>query len=82
MARGFDSKSVEYQQEEAQRSRERMRERELTREEVARVQRCRTLELAHARAAADLGRAAAPAQREMLQQALAALESELASLAR
>lgn len=82
MARGFDSKSVEYQQEEAQRSRERARKRAVTVEDVAKIQRRRTLELAHARAAADLERAAAPAQREMLHRALAALESEMASLGR
>jgi hypothetical protein len=82
MARGFDSKSVEYQQEEAQRSREEHgRERPLSEEERGRIQRRRTLELARARTAADLARAASPAQRQMLGRAIAALDLELKSLA-
>ena len=80
MARGFDSKSVEYQQEEAQRSREASNERPLSEEERIRAQRRQTLTLARARTAADLARAAAPAQRDMLRRALAALDSELRSL--
>ena len=77
MARGFESKSVEYQQEEAQRSRFQKKERPLSEEERARHQRRQTLELARARTAADLSRAASPAQREMLERALAALETAL-----
>jgi len=77
MARGFDSKSVEYQQEEAERSRQQKKERPLSEEERARHQRRQTLELARARTAADLSRAASPAQREMLERALAALETAL-----
>jgi hypothetical protein len=80
MARGFESKSVEYQQEEAQRSRTQKKDRPLSEEERARVQRRQTLELARARTAADLGRAAAPAQQQMLKRALAALDSELKAL--
>jgi hypothetical protein len=77
MARGFDSKSVEYQQEEAERSRQQKRERPLSEEERGRHERRQTLELARARTAADLSRAASPAQREMLERALAALEAAL-----
>ena len=80
MARGFDSKSVESQQEDAARSRQERNERPLSEEERARHQRRQTLELARARTAADLARAAWPAQRRMLEQALAALEASLAGL--
>ena len=80
MARGFDSKSVEYQQEEAQRSRDQKKERPLSEEERARLQRRQTLKLARARTAADLARAASPAQQQMLERALAALDVELKAL--
>ena len=80
MARGFDSKSVESQQEEAERSRDQKKERPLSREERVRHQRRTTLELARARTAADLSRAAAPAQRQTLGRALAALDAELKAL--
>jgi len=80
MARGFESKSVEYQQEEAARSRQQKRERPPSEEERARHQRRQTLELARARTAADLARAAAPARQQMLGRALAALDAELKAL--
>ncbi|HSP89995.1 MAG TPA: hypothetical protein VLN08_03775 [Vicinamibacterales bacterium] len=80
MARGFDSKSVEYQQEEALRSRQEKRGRPLSEEERARLQRRQTLNLARARTAADLARAASPAQQEMLGRALASLDRELKAL--
>jgi hypothetical protein len=77
MARGFESKSVEFQQEEAQRNRGRKKERPLSEEEHVRNQRRRTLELARVRTAS---RAAVPAQREMLERAIAALDTELEKL--
>ena len=80
MARGFDSKSVEYQQEEALRSRQEKKGRPLSEEERARLQRRQTLKLARARTAADLARAASPAQQQMLGRALAALDEELKAL--
>jgi hypothetical protein len=80
MARGFDSKSVEYQQEEAQRTREQKKERPLSEEERARLQRRQTLKLARARTAADLSRAVSPAQQQMLERALAALDAALEAL--
>jgi hypothetical protein len=80
MARGFESKSVEFQQEEAQRNRGRKKERPLSEEERVRNQRRLTLELARARTAADLSRAAMAAQREMLERAIAALDAELGKL--
>jgi hypothetical protein len=80
MARGFESKSVEFQQEEAQRRRDQKKERPLSEEERVRNQRRLTLELARVRTAADLSRAAGPAQREMLERAIAALDTELGKL--
>jgi hypothetical protein len=76
MARGWESKNIESQQEEASRSRTPVRV--LTPEEQARETRRRGLELARSRAEADLQRATAPAHREMLQQAIAALDAQLA----
>ena len=78
MARGFESKMVEFNQEEA--ARKKAPAATLTAGEQARLARLRTLELAHARAAADLERATAPAHRRMLEQALASLEEQLRSL--
>jgi hypothetical protein len=76
MARGWESKNIESQQEEAARSH--TRARSLTPEEQARESRRRGLELARSRAEADLERATAPAHRAMLQQAIAALDAQLA----
>ena len=78
MARGFESKNVEYQQEEAARGRH-MKEA-LSAEEKAALARRRTLELARARAVADLAHATAPAHKRMLEQAIAALEQQLTQL--
>jgi hypothetical protein len=67
MARGFESKMVEFQQEEAARrggGGTRAKERS-------------SLELARARAAADLERATNPAHRKMLEAAIAALDAQL-----
>ena len=78
MARGFESKSVEFQQEEAARGR-RLKPG-LTPEQRAAAERRHTLELARARAAADLQRARTPAHRQMLEQAIGALDEELARI--
>ena len=78
MARGWESKSVEAQQEEA--SRAELRRRASTPEQLALDDRRRTLELKRKRAEDDLSRATAPAHRHMLEQAIAALETELARL--
>ena len=75
MARGFESKMVEYNQEEAARAKTARGTR--TPEEQARDERRRSLELARARAAADLARATAPAHRQMLEQAIVALDEQL-----
>jgi len=75
MARGFESKMVEFQQEEAARGR--TRAERLSPEEQQRRATRHGLELARARAAADLERATAPAHREMLEQAIAAIDEQL-----
>jgi hypothetical protein len=75
MARGFESKMVEFQQEEAARGR--AVAPTLTADQKARQARRHGLELARARAAADLAKATAPAHREMLQRAIADLDQQL-----
>ena len=80
MARGWESKSVEAHQDEA--SRERVTKPQLTAEQRATAERRATLELTRARAAADLGRATAPHHKRMLEEAIKALNSQLALLDR
>jgi hypothetical protein len=75
MARGFESKMVEFQQEEAARGRS--SGAELSAADKARKERADSLRLARARAAADLERATAPAHRRMLEQAIAAIDDQL-----
>ena len=78
MARGWESKSVEAQQEEA--SRPKTSGRKPTAEELAVNAQRRSLELTRKRAVADLSRASAPAHRTMLEQAIASLDEQLAAL--
>lgn len=78
VARGFDSKFVEAQQEEAGRKHNLGPSRTPS-ERDAEARRA-TLHLARARAAADLTRATVPAHRRMLEQALAALDAQIADL--
>ena len=78
MARGFDSKFVESQQDEAQRSTS--PGRSLTPDERARLDRRRTLELALARTQAELQAACHAAHRDMLRLKLEALQAELGTL--
>jgi hypothetical protein len=66
---------VEFQQEEAVRAKSGTEA--VSPEERARLERIATLELARSRAAADLGRATAPAHKAMLEQAIAALNAQL-----
>jgi len=75
MARGFESKDVEYQQAEAERTK--TVAPSLTPDEREARARRRTIELALARARADLDAARSPAHRDMLTQAIAALEQRL-----
>ena len=79
MARGFESKMVEFQQEEA--AKPRSASPALTADEKARQTRRHGLELARSRAEADLGRATVPAHRRMLEQAIAALDEQLRDVA-
>jgi len=78
MARGWESKSVEAQQDEA--SRERVQKPQLTPEQRARAERRAMLELTRARTAADLLMATAPDHKRMLHEAVRALDSELSRL--
>jgi hypothetical protein len=78
MARGFESKDVEYQQAEAQRARK--AGPSLTPGERASQDRRRTIELALSRARADLESARSAAHRQMLTAAIDALEQQLAQI--
>jgi hypothetical protein len=75
MARGFESKDVEYQQAEAERVKR--AGPALTPEERESIARRRTIDLALARARADLAAATSAAHRRMLEAAIAALEGDL-----
>ena len=72
MARGWESKSVEDQQHEAERRRDENRNRE-----SSATDRRRTVELARAQTVSLLARARTPAQREALERALADLDAQL-----
>jgi hypothetical protein len=78
MARGFESKDVEFQQAEAGRKREARRAltplSEGQREALVRRQ---TLELSLARARSELASARSPAHRRMLERAIASLEAQV-----
>jgi hypothetical protein len=78
MARGFESKDVEFQQ--AEKEREKRLGRALTPDERDAQARRQTIELALARARADLASARTPAHRRMLAAAISALEQQLAAL--
>ncbi len=78
MARGFESKSVESQQEEAQR--ERQLNPALSPEEQTRLQQRRTIELALAAKRVELEGATSDSHRMYLTRAIRDLESALQSL--
>jgi len=75
MARGFESKDVEFQQAESARAKP--AGKALSPEERDRLARRGTLELALTRARADLASARSAAHRQMLEQAIAALQQQL-----
>ena len=79
MARGFESKDVEFQQAEAEAQRTKPKGQERTTAERDALDRRRGLELALTRAEADLAAATSFAHRRMLEQAIAALRERLAS---
>jgi hypothetical protein len=78
MARGWESKSVESQQEDAHASRD--TRPALTTEQRERLERRRTLELAITRTQAELQGACHAAHRDMLRLRLEALQAELGTL--
>ncbi len=83
MARGWESKAVEDQMNEAE---ERARRKqaaaagEISIEERARRERLSSLQLSRARTLSQLEQATRPAHREMLQRTLRALEAEIDEL--
>jgi hypothetical protein len=80
MARGFESKQVESQQEAAA-ARQRIGP-PVSRDAANRASERATLMLARTRALADLQRACMPAHRAMLEQAIADLDARLSALER
>jgi hypothetical protein len=75
MARGFESKDVEFQQSEAERSKS--LKRVLSSEERDAQAHRLTLILALSRAQSDLGLAKSDAHRKMLEQAVAAIREQI-----
>lgn len=81
MARGWESKAIESQQEESNaRGAARDDFEELSPEARARRERADSLKLSRARTLEQLERAATPAHRSMLKRTLLALERELSAL--
>jgi len=78
MARGWESKSVESQQESALQPR--TTQQQVTAADAARKAERATLALARTRALADLQHACAAAHRAMLQAAIADLDQRIAAL--
>ncbi|HEX8500547.1 MAG TPA: hypothetical protein VF659_08155 [Pyrinomonadaceae bacterium] len=78
MARGWESKSVESQQEESFRESEQPDLKALPPEERARRERIASLELSRARTLDQLERATSAAHRAMLKRTLLALERDIA----
>jgi hypothetical protein len=78
MARGWESKSVEDQQQEAQRPK--TAAPPLDPAQAARAAERATLQLARTRALADLQQACAPAHRAMLEAAIRDLDARIATL--
>lgn len=78
MARGWESKSVESQQDEA--AAQRTVRPALSAADAARLQQRATLQLARTRALADLQGACRPAHRAMLESAIADLDMRIAAI--
>ena len=77
MARGWESKSVESQQDDRAAAAAAKAKAPVTAEQAARLAKRKTLELALTRAKADLESATHPSHRKMLEAAIAALTSQL-----
>jgi hypothetical protein len=80
LARGWESKSVESQQEESVRESEQRDLQHLSPEERARHERLASLELSRARTLDQLERATSAAHRAMLKRTLLALERDIAGI--
>ncbi|HEX6162820.1 MAG TPA: hypothetical protein VFZ31_05620 [Vicinamibacterales bacterium] len=78
MARGFESKSVESQQEEAQRTK--ITRPPMSAEEQAREARKKGLELALAQTQSEIAAACRPAHRDMLKLKLEAIQAQIRDL--
>jgi hypothetical protein len=78
MARGWESKSIESQQDDARAAAP--KKPALTPEERARVERRTSLQLALARTQAELQAASQPAYRDMLRLKLESLQQQLVEL--
>ncbi|MDT5269763.1 MAG: hypothetical protein QOH49_1949 [Acidobacteriota bacterium] len=78
MARGWESKSVESQQEESLRESEQRNSQHLSPEERARQERLASLELSRTRTLDQLESATGAAHRAMLKRTLLALERDIA----
>ena len=80
MARGWESKSVESQQEESFRESEQRDFQQLSPEERERRERLASLELSRARTLDQLERASGAAHRAMLKRTLLALERDIGEI--
>jgi hypothetical protein len=80
MARGWESKSVEDQIEEARRSQGAYESRVQTPEERARELKVESLKLERSRLTEQLKRARSEAHQRMIRQSLEAIEEEIATL--
>ena len=78
MARGFESKSVESQQEESQRAK--VMRPALSAEDLARQTRKAGLELALAQTQSEMSAACRPAHREMLRLRFEAIQAQIRDL--
>ncbi len=78
MARGFESKDVEFQQAEAERTSPPAPV--MSADQRDRLSAGRTVTLALTRARAELAATASPIRRDMLSRAIAALEEQLAEI--
>ncbi len=77
MARGWESKSVESQQQDMTGAGGASKDAPVTPAQRAAMERRRTLELARARMLADLSASRSAAHRSMLEQALRAIDEQL-----
>jgi len=80
MARGWESKSVEDQMEEAQRSQGKTEWQTQAQEERERQHKVESLKLERSRLTEQLERARSETHRRMIQQSLKAIEAEIAAL--